>query len=56
MKVARKRWVITRDGETAWNWDHPEERLPLFDADLFAATQVIISDDRTKPCATYNED
>jgi hypothetical protein len=43
-----KRFVITHDGKTAWEWLYPENRITLTDADEFARTHEIISDDRIK--------
>jgi hypothetical protein len=45
---AMKKYVITQDGKIAWEWLYPENRVTLTDADEFARTHEIISDDRGK--------
>ncbi len=41
-------YIITHDGKEAWEWEHPENRIELLDADIFASTHKILSDDRLK--------
>ena len=42
-------WIITHDGEHAWLWSNPENRVNIKNINEFTNTHNILADDRTKP-------